>query len=332
MKRRFLLPLMGILGVGGAVFLVINSGYSTVFAAFETAGWSLLLIIPLHLFTISIDSAGWRSLLAGQKRTVPRPYLIWAASVRDAIASLIPITAGGSIAGIRLLTLKKVQPSLAVASILAEDALMMASELILLLVGISLYVIFLPTPLIYLYFLLPVLFIAVLGLSAIFWAQLNGKIFDKMAQGIKRFVDGNKYESIVQSPLVLKKSLHKIYSVRSSICRCVIWQLVSLASSVLELWLILLLMHEPRSFLFVLLLQSVGRMLRSITFIVPASIGVQEAIYALLAPLGGLSPSFGIALSLATRFRDMAIGIPMIVSWQIVEARGTKLWQRIKPT
>lgn len=332
MKRRFLLPLMGMLGIGAAIFLVINFGYSAVFAAFKTAGWSLLLIIPLHLLTISIDSEGWGSLLRGQGRKVHRAYLIWAASVRDAIASLIPITAGGSITGIRLLILRKIQPSVSVASILAEDALMMASELILLLVGISLYVIFLPTPLLYLYFLLPVLFIAVLALTAIFWAQLNGKIFDKMAQGIRRFVDSDKYESLVQSPLVLKESLHEIYSKRGSIWRCVAWQLVSLSSSVLELWVILLLMHEPRSFLFVLLLQSVGRMLRSITFIVPASIGVQEAIYALLAPLGGLSPSFGIALSLATRFRDMVIGIPMIVSWQIVEARGAKLWRRIKST
>jgi uncharacterized membrane protein YbhN (UPF0104 family) len=61
--------------------------------------------------------------------------------------------------------------------------------------------------------------------------------------------------------------------------------------------------------------------LRSVAAFVPAAIGVQEAGYALLAPLFGLPAELGLAVSLLKRAREIVIGVPALIYWQTVESR-----------
>ena len=51
------------------------------------------------------------------------------------------------------------------------------------------------------------------------------------------------------------------------------------------------------------------------------AIGAQEVGYAALAPLVGLPPEIGLALSLLKRARDLAIGVPALLVWQWSETR-----------
>src|ERR1700743_2927774 len=62
--------------------------------------------------------------------------------------------------------------------------------------------------------------------------------------------------------------------------------------------------------------------LRSIAAFVPAALGVQEAGYAMLAPLFGLPAEMGLAVSLLTRAREIVIGIPALLYWQGIEGRA----------
>ena len=48
---------------------------------------------------------------------------------------------------------------------------------------------------------------------------------------------------------------------------------------------------------------------------------MQEGAYALLGPLFGLPAEAALALSLLKRARDICVGVPMLVGWQIVESR-----------
>ena len=58
---------------------------------------------------------------------------------------------------------------------------------------------------------------------------------------------------------------------------------------------------------------------RSAAAIVPNALGVQEAAYAVLAPLFGVGAEFGLAVSLLKRARDIAVGVPILLLWQFVE-------------
>ncbi|MBV8650258.1 MAG: flippase-like domain-containing protein, partial [Alphaproteobacteria bacterium] len=88
-----------------------------------------------------------------------------------------------------------------------------------------------------------------------------------------------------------------------------------------EAWLALRLMGAALGIPVVLTLESLLYAARSLTFVVPAALGVQEGAYVLLGGALGLTPDLALALSLLKRGRDLLLGIPALVTWQLFEAR-----------
>ena len=100
-------------------------------------------------------------------------------------------------------------------------------------------------------------------------------------------------------------------------------------------WLALSFIGHPVSWLDALLLESVGQAIRGAAFAIPGSLGAQEGGYLLLAPLVGLTPDAALALSLAKRARELALGLPGLVylhwserDWQRRRATGLPLAER----
>ncbi len=60
---------------------------------------------------------------------------------------------------------------------------------------------------------------------------------------------------------------------------------------------------------------------RSAAVFVPNALGVQEAAYAVLAPLFGVGAEFGLAVSLLKRARDIALGVPILLIWHAAEGQ-----------
>lgn len=323
--KRFWFPLVTLLGAAGLLILVWHSGLGDIATAFHRAGWGLIILGPLHLVTVTLDSQGWKRLLNALGKRVTHSYLAWVAAVRYATQSLLPIGVGGMLSGARLLNLKRIPALPAISSLVVEGSLMVVSELFFVILGVGLYLLLFSSSAHFLLILAPILGVDIAAAAFIVWAQIDGRIFDKLTSAGKRILNKDRDHILIKGPLDLKRRIQKIYSNRKTPLHCVAWQVASLLAETVELWIIMHLMALPTSFAFALLLQSLGRAARSITFMVPAGIGVQEAVYALLAPLGGLSPGFGIALSLATRFRDVVFGVPLLISWQIVEAKARRV-------
>ena len=61
---------------------------------------------------------------------------------------------------------------------------------------------------------------------------------------------------------------------------------------------------------------------RGASFAVPGGIGVQEGSYVAIGILLGYSPETMLAVSLATRIREILPSIPALIWWQILEARA----------
>jgi hypothetical protein len=70
-----------------------------------------------------------------------------------------------------------------------------------------------------------------------------------------------------------------------------------------------------------LVIESLGHALRAAGFAIPASLGVQEGGYVLACGLLGISPQAAIEMSLLKRIREVALGVPALIVWQIVETR-----------
>jgi uncharacterized membrane protein YbhN (UPF0104 family) len=93
-----------------------------------------------------------------------------------------------------------------------------------------------------------------------------------------------------------------------------------------EAWIGLTLMGVTVGWVDVVILECCAFTLRSAGFLVPGALGVQEGGYVLIAPLVGVPPDVALAVSLLKRGREVLLGAPACLAWQLAEGRG--LWCR----
>jgi len=97
-------------------------------------------------------------------------------------------------------------------------------------------------------------------------------------------------------------------------------------SGTAEVWLILFFLGHPVTLSEAFILESLGQAARSAGFMVPGGLGVQEGGLLLVGGQLGLTPELALSLSLVKRGRELLIGVPGLIAWQIVEGRG--FWMR----
>jgi uncharacterized membrane protein YbhN (UPF0104 family) len=126
--------------------------------------------------------------------------------------------------------------------------------------------------------------------------------------------------------------VRKLYRERRLVAASFALSFVGWIVGIGEVWLALAFIGHPVSWLDALLLESVGQAIRGAAFAIPGSLGAQEGGYLLLAPLVGLTPDAALALSLAKRARELALGLPGIVyvhwserNWQRRRTHGMPL-------
>jgi putative membrane protein len=100
-----------------------------------------------------------------------------------------------------------------------------------------------------------------------------------------------------------------------------LWHLASWIIGASEIWLALHLLGSPAGFGEALILESLVQAVRSAAFVVPGGLGVQEGGYILLGGLLGLSPEFCLSLALIKRVRELLVGLPGLIAWQVAEGR-----------
>src|SRR5699024_7509642 len=93
-----------------------------------------------------------------------------------------------------------------------------------------------------------------------------------------------------------------------------------------EVWLALHFLGHPVNLVEALMVESLAQAAKGAAFLVPGAIGVLEGGYIILSGLIGLPASAGLALALIRRLRELSLGIPGLLIWQLVE--GKRLWRR----
>ena len=97
---------------------------------------------------------------------------------------------------------------------------------------------------------------------------------------------------------------------------------------VLAVWVALHFMGYDIGWQGALIIESLCQMACAAAFVMPASLGAQEAAYMGAGMLLGIPPAVGLALSLVQRFSDVLSGTLGLVTWQGFE--GRLLWVRLK--
>jgi putative membrane protein len=142
-----------------------------------------------------------------------------------------------------------------------------------------------------------------------YWMQRRG-LFSKLMRAAKRFSGKRDWSQWISHAAAIDRAVQVTYGRSGAVAASLLLTFVGWLVGTGEVYLILLLIHHPVSWIDALLLESLGQAIRGAAFAIPGALGVQEGGYLLLAPLAGLPPDAALALSLAKRARELLLGVP----------------------
>lgn len=324
-KRTFRLgSILALLaGVAVSTALIVSHNFSSVIEAAHRIGWGFALILVIQVSGIALNGLAWRVLFRSERPGFTSTLLIlrW---IRESINYLLPVgRLGGDMAAVRLLAARGRDVNSAVAGIVADKTLEVLGLFLFSLAGIV------------------ILFesggnsnsverwaIRAIGallavLIAFFAAQRWGllKLVDK---AVKKFsgpcdtFEGSNITSIHEMVWAMYRDFPRLMP--ATFMHAIAW-----VPGALQIWVAMRFMGAGIGFTGAFIIESLTMVVCSAAFIMPASLGAQEAAYMTIGWwLFGVPPATGLALSLVMRMKDVLFGVPGLVVWQGFE--GSRLW------
>ena len=304
-------------GLVAAIYLVWAIGFGAVFGAVARAGFGGLGLLCLYALVVFVTlAAAWFFLLPpAQRPSISQLY--FARLVRDSIAEISPFSpVGGMVAAARLMILRGMNPGYAAASVAADATTEAMAQVAFLAFGIALGVAHfrhLASTGLLTEAMVATLLLAVPGIAALIFLQKKGADFAQRIAG--------RFFPQAQDGTSFRDAIHDLYDTPPRLALSAFFHLLAWIGSGGGTFIAFRLVGGQISVLDALALEALLCTLRSIAAFVPAAIGVQEAGYAMLAPLFGLPAEMGLAVSLLKRAREIVLGVPALLYWQAIEGR-----------
>jgi glycosyltransferase 2 family protein len=306
------------LALGAFVLWLVLSHFdlALVRQALTRAGFGgLALVILAGLAAELVLAVGIIPLLP---RPVPLAIVFAARQLRDSSSDVLPITQVGGVAfAARAFVLAGLGPLEASACVIADLTTETFAQGLYVLVGVAASLSLLHRSKLLapwtgamlggaLFLSIASLLFAVLQLNGSRWAEkIGGKLFSSTTGPAQNF----------------SAAVHAIYRHRTRVALSILLQFAGWIASGLWLWVVLAVMDLKPDLWSAIAIQALVEGLRSATVFIPAAIGIQEAGYAAVAPVFGLPPEIGLAVSLLRRARDIMVAVPVLLIWQLIETR-----------
>ncbi|GBU17080.1 MULTISPECIES: lysylphosphatidylglycerol synthase domain-containing protein [Methylobacterium] len=320
------LPLAGtVVGLALAAWLVASNDASAIAAAFGRIGAAgLLAIVAVRAGLVLLCGLAWARLLRGLCPAETGAYVILR-FVREGINTLLPVASvGGEVVGGRLLTFWGVTGSLAAASILADLLIQAGTQLVLALCGVALLARVDGAPAQELaQWALHAVIVAAVLLGAFFVIQRSSAarhIETRVAALLRRLIRDR--DAPTDGGPSVHAALDSVWSRPGRIVQSALLHLLAWMLGAAEIWIALTCIGVegvgPQE---ALVIEALTQAVKSAAFPVPSGLGVQEGGFVVIGALFGIDPGTAIALSLAKRVPDVALGLPSLLVWQTLEAR-----------
>jgi putative membrane protein len=323
-KIQITVWLFGLAGAALFTVLLIRQGLPQVGAAFATAGWAIAAVVIFHFAVpVFLDALAWLVLFPKPDR-LSLWQLLWMRWIGESVSTLVPSAAvGGDIIRARLAALRGAPLPVAAASVLVDITLGVFIQIAFTLLGLALIVSVTGHE----SFVGPTLIGALIGIVAIigFYTVQRLGMFRFIGAIISRLANSPDWHSLVHSGETLDRAIRTLYARRRGVIGCCVWTALSLVLGSGEIWIALRAIGPQATIVNALILQSVVLTIRSAMFPVPGALGVQEGGYVVVGNLLGIPGDAAFALSLIARVRELALGIPGLISWQLIEAH--RLWR-----
>ncbi len=316
MKRLAVLLLL--LGTALAVVLVARAELSGILAAFAKLGLSgFAVIVALHVSVIIVMGFAWSRLGGASFSAFLRARLL-----RDSAAEVLPLSQiGGFVLGGRALVLSGVSAVRASATTIVDVTAELVAQMAYTALGLTLLSVLHPGSEIAGPARAAVVAMVVLGGGFVLVQARGAGPAVRMVLRLARMIGLLGEHEPHEAARALQRELTQLHIAPWRLLDCTLWHLLCWCLVGVETWLLCRLLGAPIGLGAALVIDSLISGLRSAAFMVPQALGVQEGGYMLLGALFGLTPEVALALSLVRRARDLVIGAPVLLIWQITEGR-----------
>ena len=305
-------------GLAATTILVLSHGAGAIWHSAALLGASgFAIVVAFHLALIALMGTAWRLLGRGRAdATLPR--FAWGRLIRDSASEALPLSqVGGFVLGARALAVTGVSGAFAAASTVVDVTTELSAQLVYVVIGLALMTRLRPDN----GFAVPVL-IGVMAMSlavaAFVAVQARGAGFVERsgARLAREFLGRDlRQAGAVQAAI---RTLHRM---PATLALAAAIHLAAWLLNAAETWITFQLMGIPLGLPAALAIDSLLYGIRSVAFMIPNALGVQEGGLILLGGLFGVTPDAALAVSLIKRARDLAIGVPALLAWQAMEGR-----------
>ena len=312
--------------LGGLVLLtvlVLTYGAEGIWHSAALLGFQRFgLIVAIHLVLIAMMGSAW--WLLGRDRADARlPFFVWGRTLRDSAGEALPLSqVGGYVVGARALALTGVSGAFAASSTVVDVTVELVAQLAYTMLGLVLLDRLRPGT----GFAGPVLvgLLVMSGAVAVFiTVQARGAGFvERIGVRLGRELLGRQ----IGEAGAVQAGIQQIHRRKLALALAACVHSTTWVLAGVETWVTLNLMGLPVALLAAVTIDSLLYGMRSVAFMIPNAIGVQEGGLILLGGLFGVPPDTALALSLIKRARDLVIGVPALLIWQAIEGRAA--WRK----
>jgi len=308
---------MFLIGAGVFVALILSTGIGSIRNALAPVGWGIVPIILSHAIPILFDTVAWRVLFL---KTVPSlATLVGARWIGEAVNDLLPVPhIGGGLVRVRLVKIAGIRTIDATASVLADITIGAITQIVFALAGafilIALYGANAIAPVLAGLFLFG-------GGILVFYRLQRGSVLAAALRRIKDLRLAPPWVAKLGDVEPFHRALNALYTDRVIVARAGFWRLAGWIAGAGEIFLSLHFLGYPARWTEAFILESLSQAGRSAAFVIPGGLGAQEASFLAVGVMLGFDPSTCLALSLIRRGRDVALGLPALAAYWLVEVR-----------
>lgn len=306
-----------LVGLALAAWALRSVDLAAVSALARRLGWAGALAYLTYSVGLFVLLGGaWLAVARGEP--VRRlPLFTWARLVREAVAELLPWSQlGGLVFGARTLARAGVPGPRLYASMTADMMTEMASQFLFTLFGMAMTASLL--------FggggaaLRPTVVAGAAVLAALLGIVVNQRRLLALAARAAHRLIPAAGRAIAE----VEAELARIYAEPRRVAASFALNLAGWVASGAGTWLLLRLIGAPLPLVWALAIEALISTVRSAAFAVPGALGFQEAAYVMLGPVFGLPAETAVAVSLAKRARDVAVSVPVLLTWHLLDGRA----------
>ncbi len=320
--------LIVLLALGFYVWFLHRFGWADVLHYVRVAGWGLLLTVALEAVARLANTLGWRVTIENCPRALGFGELFAARIAGEAVDYVTPSAQLGGQFVMAMMVRHKLPMAAGLVTVVVAALAEMLGQVGFITGGMLTV---LPFEARFHHLLWPALgglALAIAFAAGFFYVQIK-RPFSHLWRAaahfdLSRIANDEMRDAAAEADTLLLDfhARHRLRLAASCLCYLAAWSL-----GPLEIYILLLLLHEPTTWQIAVLVEVFGQLIERVTFMIPAKLVSQEGGKALVMAMLGYPADVGFAVGLLRRFKEMVwvfFGLSSLTLHRLVVERADR--------